>query len=67
MADQQRGITTSEFWMSLATIISTMAGALFGFLPKNNACIVLAIIVVGYTLSRGIAKRKPNNPMDKPY
>lgn len=56
-ADERRGITTSEFWMSLGTILTTVASTLFGIMKPIPAGIITTAIVIGYTLSRGIAKR----------
>ena len=61
MSDEKRGITTSEFWMSLGSLISTVAGVLFGILPIKYAVIVSSLITIGYCLSRGLAKRKPDD------
>jgi hypothetical protein len=57
VSDDNRGITTSEFWMSLGTVLSTTAGCLFGVLKPLPAGIITAAVVIGYTLSRGLAKR----------
>lgn len=64
MSDDRRGITTSEFWLSLGTVLSTTAGCLFGVLKPLPAGILTTAVVIGYTLSRGIAKRKPKDDDD---
>lgn len=47
----QRGITTSEFWLSGITIISTVTGLLTG----HKAGVVSAV-VAAYAISRGLKK-----------
>ena len=51
-----RGYQTTEFWITLSTIISTIAGALFTSVPWKVALLVIAIISTGYVISRGLAK-----------
>lgn len=58
-SDQRRGVTTSEFWMTLGTLLTTVAGTLFGIMKPIPAGIVTTAIVIGYCISRGLAKRKP--------
>jgi hypothetical protein len=60
-SDEQRGITTSEFWLTGVTIATTTGGFLFGVLKPIPAACVSAAVVIGYTISRGLAKRKKAN------
>jgi Flp pilus assembly protein TadB len=59
-SDDGRGITTSEFWLSLGTIMTTQAGVTFAGFPPVFAGLFLVAVCVSYTLSRGIAKRGQN-------
>jgi len=43
--------------MSLGTILTTVATTLFGVMKPIPAGIITTAVVLGYTLSRGIAKR----------
>ena len=44
--------------MTLGTLLTTVAGSLFGVMKPVPAGIITAAIVIGYCLSRGLAKRK---------
>lgn len=63
--DERRGITTSEFWMTLGTLLTTVTGTLFGILKPVPAGIVTALIVFGYCISRGLAKRHDRDNDDE--
>ncbi len=60
-----RGYQTTEFWMTLTTILTSVAGCLFGVLPKYSASMVTAAVVVGYSLSRGLAKQRTPQELQK--
>lgn len=63
----KRGIYTSEFWMSLGTLIATVTGVIYGVLPRIPATLVVGFIVVGYVISRGIAKNNYDEDTYDPY
>jgi hypothetical protein len=53
----KRGYQTSEFWLTLGSLIATVTGVIYGVLPKTPATIVVGAIVIGYCIGRGIAKQ----------
>jgi len=57
----RRGITTSEFWLTLGSSISMLAGGLFGILPPTTAALVLGGVVATYIASRGFIKVKDDS------
>lgn len=46
-----RGIATSEFWLTGLTIVTTICGLLTG-----KKAVVVAAVVAAYTISRGLKK-----------
>lgn len=55
VGEAKAGYKTTEFWLALAGVISTQAGALS--LPGEHGTTIATIaFVVAYVLSRGVAK-----------
>jgi hypothetical protein len=55
-AKMKSGIQTTEFWLSLVSIVGTAYTALQGFIPPELSIKVIAILVVAYTLVRTLLK-----------
>jgi hypothetical protein len=56
-APATRGVLTSEFWVTVAVAVGSVAAAAETSLPPRYAEIASAIAAVAYVLSRGQAKR----------
>jgi len=56
-----RGITTSEFWLTLTSIVATVGGVMTSLVPPPTAAVTLAILVAAYTISRGFVKIKKDS------
>lgn len=51
------GYKTSEFFISIITVIASITGSLSEVLPPKIGFILATISSVGYAISRGIAKK----------
>jgi hypothetical protein len=60
------GIRTTEFWLTLVTIIGSLGGELAGILPGRAGAVVAAIASAAYALSRGLAKVGGSEPPAPP-
>jgi hypothetical protein len=50
------GIHTTEFLITVLTIIGMLAASIEGSLPDKWAAVVTSVSVAAYSLSRGLAK-----------
>ena len=50
------GWKTSEFWMTMATNVIAVVGALGKFIPAEASAVVMAIANAVYSISRSITK-----------
>ncbi|MGE0630922.1 MAG: hypothetical protein AB7O96_00825 [Pseudobdellovibrionaceae bacterium] len=50
------GIFTSEFWVTILTVVGSAGASLEGHLDPKWAAIVATISSIAYTISRGLAK-----------
>lgn len=50
LALNKRGITTSEFWVTGITIVTTLSGL------NEKQAIVIGVIAAAYVISRGLTK-----------
>lgn len=50
------GWKTTEFWVSVATIVGALTATLAGNLPDKYAAIATAVSAAAYAISRGLAK-----------
>lgn len=60
-----KGIKTTEFWISIIGIIGTLLPAFLGMLSPEKATLVSAFIVGLYTISRMVVKITTNVNDDK--
>ena len=51
------GYKSSEFWITILTVLASSLGGLTNILPDSIAGTVAAISTIAYTISRGLAKR----------
>lgn len=51
------GIKTTEFWMTIVTIVASAAATLQDILDPKYAAIAAAISSVGYSISRSLVKK----------
>jgi hypothetical protein len=51
---------TTEYAFTLAVLVTDLATAIAGVLPAKTAAIVAAVGLVGYQVSRGLAKFNAN-------
>ena len=51
------GWKTSEFWVTVFTVLGTMAGQVQGMIPAPWGIIVTAVITCGYQISRALVKK----------
>jgi len=51
------GYKTTEFWITIFTLIATIASAVSGLVDEDYAYIVAAIASGAYAVSRGLAKK----------
>lgn len=61
MADENKkilksGVYSSEFWVTILTIIGSIAGSLEKILDPNYAAIAATISTIVYTVSRAFVK-----------
>lgn len=52
------GYKTTEFWLTLLSTLTTIAGALNGVIDPKTAAIISAALTGVYNLVRGIVKAK---------
>lgn len=52
----RRGYQTTEFWITVLTVIGALAAALAGDLSPQYAAFATAISTAAYALSRGLTK-----------
>jgi len=52
------GYKTTEFWLTLLTVIGTCAGALEEAVPPKYAAVTSAIMISAYAIARGIKKAR---------
>jgi len=55
-APAKPGWRTTEFWVSIATAVGTVAASAEGSLPPRYAALASTVAAVAYALSRGLAK-----------
>lgn len=53
----RRGYKTTEFWVTIAFAVGTVAAALTDQLTPRYAAIAASVAVAAFALSRGLAKR----------
>ena len=53
------GMKTSEWIVTILTIIGSVAAAIQGSLPPRWAAVVSAVATASYSVSRGLAKTEP--------
>lgn len=54
--DMKAGIKTTEFWITVAVCLGSVAAEVAKILPDKWAAILIGISTVAYTISRGLAK-----------
>ena len=57
MKESKPGYKTTEFWLSIATTIASIAASIANILPAEKAGWLIAISNGLYAISRGIAKK----------
>ncbi len=50
------GYKTTEFWVTVLTVVGSIATASVGIVPNEYAALVTAFAQAAYVISRGIAK-----------
>jgi len=55
-APAKPGWQSTEFWVSIATAVGTVAASAEGSLPPRYAALASTVAAVAYALSRGLAK-----------
>ena len=55
-AQVKTGWKTTEFWMTVATNVITVIGALKGVIPDDKAALVIAIANAVYSVARALTK-----------
>lgn len=53
------GYRTTEFWVSVLTIVGVLVAALSDALPPRYAAIASSVAATAYAVSRGLAKVNP--------
>ena len=56
------GYKTTEFFVTIATILGSLVSALTNGLNDQTAAKVSGIVAIGYAISRGFAKAFPPKP-----
>ena len=56
------GWKTTEFWMTIATNVVTVAGALKGLIPDDKAALIVAIANAVYGVARALTKATADTP-----
>ncbi|HNA62159.1 MAG TPA: hypothetical protein PKW79_03690 [Rhabdochlamydiaceae bacterium] len=57
-----KGYKTTEFWVTILTIIGSIAGSLEKILDPNYAAIAATVSTIVYTISRTFAKNLTDVP-----
>jgi hypothetical protein len=62
--ETKTGIKTTEFFVTIATLIAVLASSLADVLPARYAAIAGSIAAAGYSIARGLSKLgiKPETP-----
>lgn len=55
-ANVKSGWKTTEFWMTVATNLTAVVGALKGIVPEKVAAIAVAVATCVYTVARALTK-----------
>ncbi|HET9146137.1 MAG TPA: hypothetical protein VFN81_08630 [Sphingomicrobium sp.] len=63
-ANVKSGWKTTEFWMTVATNVTTVIGALKGVVPDKAAAIAVAVSTCIYTVARALTKAAASTPTD---
>ena len=53
---KRKGTKTTEFWITIVSVIGVTVLLLHGDITQEQWTTVMAVIVPGYSLSRGISK-----------
>lgn len=61
----ERGIRTTEFWVSLISILGMILGALFNLIPTETVAKLSVYVITAYTIARAIVKITPSKTDDK--
>lgn len=56
-SNMKPGYKTTEFWITIVSVITSTATGLSGIVEPKFAAILGAIATVGYAISRGLAKQ----------
>lgn len=56
LMEKKPGWKTSEFWLSLLSIVATAYGAFGSMIPATLAVQIIAGLTLGYTLARAVVK-----------
>ena len=51
-----KGVKTTEFWLTVATMIASIAAAVAGALPEKWAAIATTVSAAIYTIARAFTK-----------
>lgn len=54
--NKEKGVLTSEFWLTVAVIVAATALMLFKAIDQETFKWIFSLPVMGYGLSRGISK-----------
>lgn len=57
MNEAKPGPKTTEFWVTILTLIATLGGSASGILPAPYAALAAGISTAAYSISRGLAKK----------
>lgn len=52
----KKGIRTTEFWITILTVIGSVAASMEGVLDPKYAAMAASVSTIAYTLSRGFVK-----------
>jgi len=50
------GEKTTEFWLTIVSVVASVLGGISGILPPSWAAIATSLSVALYSISRGLAK-----------
>lgn len=56
------GCMTTEFWLTILTVLGTWAGALQDIVPPKYAALTSAATISAYAIARGIRKSQNQSP-----
>lgn len=54
----KEGYKTTEFWLTILTVLSGIVSTYGGLIPGPVGIIVTAIVTAGYSIARGLAKKQ---------